>query len=117
LNDAARAELIVLWHQTINSVHQIADALVELMMALYGDIAVGANVRYHFTDRGGEIVERPGVIVKVWDHVQPGLCNLVVFVDGSNDLDNLAMKAPVYWATSVPYSTGGEHHTWHFAPA
>lgn len=72
---------------------------------------------------------RPAVIVKVWDkeHVN-GCCNLQVFTDGPNDIDQWVKDADgnahlerleearigVMWKTSVLFSETKEPHTWHW---
>lgn len=53
---------------------------------------------------------RPATVVKVWDK-EAGTCNLMVFVDGTNDWPEYT--GPV-WATSVRYSDLHEEGTWHW---
>lgn len=85
-------------------------------MSLYGEVVEGADVRYHLRDRAGEIVERSAKIVRVWSR-EDGVVNLVVFVDGSNDVMRLDGQAPVIWETARKYNTACKEGTWHFPPA
>lgn len=64
---------------------------------------------------------RPAMIVRVWKGYNPvGSCNMVVQLDGDNDIRLNAMPCPVHgyqmWATSVPYddSEQPKPHSWHF---
>lgn len=62
---------------------------------------------------------RPGIIVRVWDSPHPGLVNLIVFVDGTNDIKNQApaVYSPTpmtEWKTSVVYSEDKAPGTWHW---
>ena len=57
---------------------------------------------------------RPAVVVLDWSpDVYPpdGACNLVVFVDGTND--GYSGTTPVVWATSVRHTQDGNDHTYH----
>lgn len=65
--------------------------------------AEGRNVVFQIAE--GEY--RPAQIVRVWMTEGPKTCNLVVFVDGSNDAAALSAHGsvlannPVIWRTSV----------------
>jgi hypothetical protein len=73
----------------------------------------------HFVMPSGE--HRPAVVVRVW-HISDspeGYSNLLVFVDGSNDVkrsEGDPNKEPVttIWETSVHYSENHEPRTWHW---
>ena len=72
-------------------------------------LIVGRIVHYAL-DRGryrGEC--RPGIVVKVWTvDGRPqanGLCQLVVFLDGTNDYPDGSEDVGHQWATSVEYKT------------
>jgi hypothetical protein len=77
--------------------------------------AEGRSVVYQLA--AGEY--RPAQIVKVWMDTGARTCNLVVFVDGSNDLHHLSTDYvtglgvaanPVIWRTSVMLGEGvGEY--------
>lgn len=61
---------------------------------------------------------RPGIVVKVWEPLQaPYPIQLVVFIDGLNDIDpGLGRQATLsIWATSVPYDPEGKQPgSWHW---
>jgi hypothetical protein len=77
----------------------------------------------HYVMQNGQ--HRPAIVVRAWhnDKLQltdEGLCNLVVFVDGTNDVkrsfDDPLAKEPVLtmWETSRSYSEEPEPFTWHW---
>jgi hypothetical protein len=75
----------------------------------------------HYVLQSGE--HRPAIIVRVWNdpYENPtGMCNLVVFTDGTNDVkrsidDPLAKEAVLtMWETSRFYSENKEKFTWHW---
>jgi hypothetical protein len=73
----------------------------------------------HFVMPSGE--HRPAIIVRVWRDLSgapEGYSNLVVFVDGANDL-HYASRPDVpdqvtLWETSIHYSENKEPRTWHW---
>lgn len=79
-------------------------------------VHVGEEVWYTLSPRtaypAGALESRPAKVVKVWsqDGKGNGCCNLVVFTDGSNDIDG---SNGVYWATSVTYSREPAAYRWH----
>jgi len=86
-------------------------------MALAQHPSVGRIVHYvlpSHSARAGEI--RPAIITQVWtdlDHASsPGMCNLTVFRDQSNDFAEPGY-GPV-WAGSVIYSADNAPGTWHW---
>ena len=73
--------------------------------------AEGRSVVYQVAD--GEF--RPAQIVRVWSESGPRKCNLVVFLDGSNDRhlpcvagrDDVALQHwPLLWKTSITLGDG-----------
>lgn len=78
-------------------------------------MTIGRTV--HYVMPGGE--HRPAMVVQVWDDPGSyplGVCNLVVFLDGTND-----RQVPygtsgdlVMWATSVYYNDTKTPYTWHW---
>lgn len=73
--------------------------------------AEGRSVVYQ-VDEG---VFRPAQIVRVWSESGPKTCNLVVFLDGSNDRrlpcvvgreDEELTRAPLLWKTSITLGDG-----------
>jgi hypothetical protein len=54
---------------------------------------------------------RPAVVVKVWGDHPNGCCQLVVFMDGSNDEQAGDLTK---WKTSVVYSEDPKPGTWHW---
>ncbi|MBL0387898.1 hypothetical protein JJB07_14755 [Tumebacillus sp. ITR2] len=59
---------------------------------------------------------RPAIVVNAHGgRLADGLCNLIVFLDGTNDiaadLNNMALTM---WAPSIKYSDGKEPGTWHW---
>jgi hypothetical protein len=77
---------------------------------------VGKDVRY-VLDKGpcvGQV--RPAKVVQVFG--VDGTCNLVVFLDGLNDVDAYTREDrgdnPIMWATSVHYSAKNEFGHWHW---
>jgi hypothetical protein len=74
----------------------------------------------HFVMSSGE--HRPAIIVRVWrdlSGVPEGYSNLIVFVDGSNDVKRVlaepfADPVTTVWETSIHYSEGKEPRTWHW---
>lgn len=71
----------------------------------------------HFVMPSGE--HRPAIVVKIW-HVagERGYVNLVVFVDGGNDLHYASSPDKpdqvTLWETSIFYSENKEPRTWHW---
>lgn len=66
----------------------------------------------HFVMGDGQI--RPAIIVRKFDN---DLCNLQVFVDGTNDkglVPPASLESGLMWATSVPYSADYEAGSWHW---
>lgn len=64
---------------------------------------------------------RPAMIVKVWNHAEPGTSNLCVFVDGENDFprriaadDGALLASMTQWQTSINHSEEKEMGTWHW---
>lgn len=59
--------------------------------------------------------ERPAIIVNAWDHLgrDDGYANLLVFLDGNNDLTSEG-DTPLAWFPSRTYSVHGEPGTWHW---
>ena len=84
-------------------------------------ITIGRTVRYGIgIDRDGKVVERPAIIVRVWNQ-EPGACNLQVFIDGGNDqcegsLSNEECGRGVVWRTSVVRSEAPSVGTWWWPP-
>lgn len=75
-------------------------------------IAVGRIVHYVFTNKHGELVHRPAIVVNDWSATHPNqMVNLQVLVDGTNDVDDY--KGSI-WATSVPHSESPVENTWHW---
>jgi len=79
----------------------------------------GRSVHYVMPD--GE--HRPAIVVKVWDVTGcEGYCNLQVFTDGSNDLNDKNkefiaqedIRAGICWRTSVCYGEDAAPNTWHW---
>jgi hypothetical protein len=73
----------------------------------------------HFVMPSGE--HRPAIVVRVWNDadMSKGYINLVVFVDGSNDVrrvlaEPLAEPVTTVWETSIYYSETKEPRTWHW---
>lgn len=72
----------------------------------------------HYVMPDGE--HRPAVVVKVWNlsGTPEGYVNLVVLVDGANDLHYASLpNVPdrvTLWETSKHYSEGKEPGTWHW---
>lgn len=76
----------------------------------------GDLVHYVLPDGKNAGEHRPAIVVKVWrmpdGSVQDnGLCQLQVFVDGTNDYDNYSGSV---WATSIEYGDNEQLGTWHF---
>lgn len=65
------------------------------------------------TNYAGQLEERRAIVVKVWsaDGRGNGCCNLVVFVDGTNDVEGAS--SGTYWATSRAYSKEPVLNHWH----
>ncbi len=82
----------------------------------------GRIVHYVMPDGRNRGEDRPAIVVRVWrvDGKPPanGVCQLAVFVDGTNDYVNLPMDntsfMPVIWKTSVVHSAEHEFGTWHW---
>jgi hypothetical protein len=72
----------------------------------------------HYVMQSGE--HRPAIVVRVWDvtGAPKGYVNLVVFVDGANDLHYASVPGTpdqvTIWATSKRYSEDKEPDTWHW---
>lgn len=85
-------------------------------MAIKG-LTEGRIVHYVLPDGRHAGEHRPAIVVKVWHmpdgSVQDnGLCNLQVFVDGTNDYEDY--KGSI-WATSIEYDEEEKQpRTWHF---
>lgn len=80
----------------------------------------GRIVHYVLPDNGDGLCKsvgahRPAMVVlvcpKEWGYPD-GAVNLMVFVDGSNDVQNF--KGHPLWATSVQYSENPQPDTWHW---
>ena len=78
---------------------------------------VGKDVCY-VLDKGPCVGQaRPAKVVQVFG--DDGTCNLVIFLDGLNDVDGGAHTGdrgdnPIMWATSVHYSAKNEFGHWHW---
>lgn len=64
-----------------------------------------------------ELQHRPAIVVNAWGNgrdasEEASAANLVVFVDGSNDVD--PAEPFVMWKTSALYDAGGAPGTWHW---
>ena len=70
---------------------------------------VGDHAMYHFSSKNGTLVTRPAIIVRTWPDTD--VVQLVVFVDGCNDILNTECS-PVIWRTSVHYSKTPVDNTW-----
>ena len=82
---------------------------------------VGRIVHYVMPEshrRAGEI--RPAVVVRVWkpidDPAHPGMSNLQVLLDGSNDGAGGPPYEATMWAGSVLHSAEPKPNTWHWPP-
>lgn len=85
----------------------------------------GRQVHYVMTGQEGSVLghvageHRAATVVRVWD-ASRGYVNLLVHVDGYNDLaaDDTTVFAlaqvPQLWVTSILYSDGKEPGTWHW---
>jgi hypothetical protein len=87
---------------------------------------VGRTVHYTMPD--GQI--RPAVVVRAWDHepggsYPPGVVNLQVLLDGSNDrigeknaefFSEEETKRGQAWRTSVHHSEESKPNTWRWPP-
>lgn len=74
-------------------------------------IIEGRIVHYVLPDGPSKGQHRPAIIVKVWNQ-DTGVCNLQVFLDGTNDL---ATPQDLCWITSVkPDEEGKNPGTWHW---
>ncbi len=83
----------------------------------------GRIVHYVMPDGRNRGEDRTAIIVRVWRDGEGkppanGVSQLAVFVDGTNDYDNLPMGnssfMPVVWKTSVVHSNEHEFGTWHW---
>lgn len=79
---------------------------------------LGRIVVCRFRDKRGSLVERPGIVVNVFentkdDHGLP-LINLQVFTDGSND--GVGGPDGIKWLTSAGYSADIKDATWCWMP-
>lgn len=70
----------------------------------------GRIVHYVFTNREGELVHRPAIIVRVWN--DGGVVNMIYFPDGTNDLAHVEDFEA--WQTNIRYSEIPEPNTWHW---
>jgi hypothetical protein len=75
----------------------------------------------HFVMPSGE--HRPAIVVRVWRDLSgapEGYSNLLVFVDGTNDVKPSLLASPfpepttTLWETSKHYSDSKEPGTWHW---
>lgn len=74
-------------------------------------ITEGRIVHYVFTNKHGEIVHRPAIVVNAWNGTLPDqMVNLQLFADGTNDLE----LGDATWRTSVPFSAEPAENTWHW---
>lgn len=74
-------------------------------------LAVGRIV--HFVLVGGPHAgeHRPAIIVRTWSNYDPGLVNLQVFTDGTND----GQEGGTLWQTSIHHDPDEKKPgTWHF---
>lgn len=78
-------------------------------------IHVGCNVLYRMQNENEGIVDRPGVVTCVHD-VDDGTVNLIVFLDGPNDLPDGRSYEPftTMWRGTVWYSDEKADNTWHW---
>ena len=90
---------------------------------MHQQVTVGRIVHYVLPQghhRAGEV--RPAVIVRVWqqlDHPSmPGMVNLQVLLDGSNNMSALRHPdaQPMQWRGSVLHSAAPNPGTWHWPP-
>lgn len=73
----------------------------------------------HFViDKGYKLQCRPALVVEDWpEQGKPGYVNLVVFIDGINDIGNRLEEYPPtsIWETSVlPNHAVRAHRSWHW---
>jgi hypothetical protein len=74
-------------------------------------ITEGRIVHYVFTNKHGDLVCRPAIVVNAWNNSLPDdKVNLQVFFDGTNDVD-LGRSS---WVTSVAYSERPAENSWHW---
>ncbi|MCL4553681.1 MAG: hypothetical protein M1565_00845 [Actinobacteria bacterium] len=79
----------------------------------------GRIVHYVLEDGPNAGHDRAAMIVKVWNR-ETGCCNLLVFLDGTNDGHKIEYQAggtiaPLLWKTSRLYSAEeGARGTWHW---
>ncbi len=77
-------------------------------------VTVGEQVWYTLqprTNYEGQLEDRVAFVAKVWSSNGQGCCNLVVLVDGTNDVDGCSNGT--YWATSRCYSKEPMRDHWH----
>lgn len=79
------------------------------------ELTEGTIVHYVLPDGRSEGEHRPAIVVRVWRYEgkpqENGLCQLQVFVDGTNDYPDYSGSV---WATSVEHSHDHLPGTWHF---
>ncbi len=83
--------------------------------------SIGRIVHYVIPDgyrNAGET--RPAILVRIWndmDHpTNPGMSNILVFTDGSNDSAAGHALAVPEWTGSVSFSAERTPGTWHWPP-
>ena len=83
----------------------------------------GRIVHYVMADGRNRGEDRPAIVVRVWRDAEGkppenGVSNLFVFVDGTNDYENLPRMdwsfIPGVWKTSIVHSAEHEFGTWHW---
>lgn len=78
-------------------------------------IGVGFDVLYRMQKDDSEIVDRPAKVTHVQDEIE-GVVNLIVFLDGPNDLPDGRDYEPFLsmWRGTVWFSEDKADNTWHW---
>jgi len=84
------------------------------------EISIGRTVRYGIgKDADGNVVERPAVVVRVWNK-DTGAVNLQVFLDGGNDagefINGEQCRQGLAWKTSVTRTDAPAVGSWWWPP-
>jgi hypothetical protein len=87
---------------------------LDVKSALSQGLTEGRMVHYVLPDGQSAGQHRPAIVVRVWGDVypEPGVINLQVFTDGSNDGKDYA--SGLAWKTSVHHSEEKLPGTWHW---